>query len=99
MVQLNLSRSTTSSYSLNLAPDYCFITRLKTNKLLLTKKYSFSPGWVHCSVDPDIAGSCDGKDEKEEDEEEGLKVVSRHTLHTKQDCPEKFTLDKRILDK
>ena len=84
MVQLNLSGSTTSSYSLNLGPDY----------------YAFcSPGWVHCAVDPDIAGSCDGEDEKEEDEEEGFKVVSRHPLHTEQDCPEKFTLYKRKLDK
>ena len=38
----------------------------------------------HPTFDPDISGSYNGKNKEEEDEEECLKIIGRHSLHTKQ---------------
>lgn len=47
---------------------------------------------VHVTFDPHVNCGSDGKHEQEEDEDEGLQIVCRDSLHTKQDGPEQFTL-------
>lgn len=44
------------------------------------------------TFDPDISGGHDSKDEEKHDEDESLKVVGCHPLHTKQDGSQQFTL-------
>ena len=44
------------------------------------------------TLDPNIRSSCDGEDEKEQDEHECLQVIGCHSLHTKQNRPQQLTL-------
>ena len=44
------------------------------------------------TIDPDVGGSSDGKDQQEEDEDEGLEVVGCHPLHAIQDGAEELAL-------
>ena len=42
---------------------------------------------MHLTFYPHIHSCSNGKHKKEEDEDEGLQVVCRHSLHTKEDGP------------
>ena len=51
--------------------------------------------YTTCTFDPHISSCCDGKDEEEEDEDKGLHVIGRHSLHAKENGPQQFALQER----
>lgn len=44
------------------------------------------------TFDPHVGGCCNGKDQEEEDEDEGLQIICRHPLDTKEDCAQQLAL-------